>query len=103
MKKSILNLNIIVLLYFISNTKEDFCSDGEINISPLGKCRNLQDFLDGKDLSIKEENLFYLASYNNGKFEKNGYKLDIYKLNDTKLQSHNMRKSKLYIPNSCIE
>ena len=103
MKKSILNLNIIVLLYFISNTKEDFCSDGEINISPLGKCRNMQDFLDGKDLSIKEENLFYLASYNNGKFEKNGYKLDIYKLNDTKLQSHNMRKSKLYIPNSCIE
>ena len=70
MKKSILNLNIIVLLYFISNTKEDFCPDGEINISPLGKCRNLQDFIDGKDLSIKEENLFYLASYNNGKFEK---------------------------------
>jgi hypothetical protein len=103
MKKSILNLNIIFLLYFISNTKEDFCPDGEINISPLGKCRNLQDFIDGKDLSIKEENLFYLASYNNGKFEKNGYKLDIYKLNDTKLQSHNMRKSKLYIPNSCIE
>ena len=24
-------------------------------------------------------------------------------MNDTKLQSHNMRKSKLYIPTSCIE
>ena len=35
--------------------------------------------------------------------EKNGYKLEIFKLNDTKLQSHNKRKSKLYIPNSCIE
>ena len=75
----------------------------KINISPLGKCRNISDILEGRNISIKEENLFYLAANNGGKIEKNGYKLDIYKLNDTKLQSHNMRKSKLYIPISCIE
>ena len=93
----------ILLLYFIYYTKEDNCPDEEINISPLVKCKKIKDILEGRDLSMKEENLFYLSSNNNGKFEKNGYKFDIYKLNDTKLQSHIIRKSKLYIPNTCIE
>ena len=93
----------ILLLYFISYTKEDICPDEEINVSPLVKCKKIKDILEGRDLSMKEENLFYLSSNNNGKIEKNGYKLDIYKLNDTKLQSHNVRKSKLYMPNSCIK
>ena len=103
MKKSVFLFNIILLLYFISNSKEDICPEEEINISPLGKCRNISDILQGRNISIKKENLFYLAANNGGKIEKNGYKLDIYKLNDTRLQSHNMRKSKLYISNSCLE
>ena len=103
MKKSVFQFNIILLIYFISNSKEDICPEEEINISPLGKCRNISDILEGRNISIKKENLFYLAANNGGKIEKYGYKLDIYKLNDTKLQSHNMRKSKLYIPNLCLE
>ena len=47
--------------------------------------------------------LFYLAVNDKGKIKKNGYELDIYKLSDTKLQSHKMRKSKLYFPNTCLE
>ena len=96
-------INIILLLYFIINTKEDPCAEGEIGISPLGKCIKIKDILEGTNLSIKTENLFYLAANNEGKINKNNYKMEIYKLNDTKLQSHNMRKSKLYIPKSCME
>ena len=104
MKTPFLRLNFILLFFFISNSKEDICKEkGEINISPLGKCRNLVNILKGKDLSMKMENLFYLAAHNGGKIEKHGYKLDIYKLNDTRLQSHKMRKSKLYIPDSCLD
>ena len=104
MKKSYFKFNFILLLFFISNSNENICTEeGDIKISPLGKCINLEDFLEGRNTSIKVENLFYLAANNGGKIEKYGYKLDIYKLNDTKLQSHNMRKSKLYIPNSCLE
>ena len=104
MKTPFIKLNFILLFFFISNSKEDICKEnGEINISPLGKCRNLVNILKGKDLSMKMENLFYLAAHNGGKIEKHGYKLDIYKLNDTRLQSHKIRKSKLYIPDSCLE
>ena len=104
MKKSYFKFNFILLLFFISNSNENICTEeGDIKISPLGKCINLEDFLEGRNTSIKVENLFYLAANNGGKIEKYGYKLDIYKLNDTKLQSHNMRKSKLYIPKSCLE
>ena len=79
MKKSFFfKFNFIILLFFISKTKEDICPEEEINISPLGKCRNISDILEGRNLSIKEENLFYLAANNGGKIEKNGYKLDIY-------------------------
>jgi hypothetical protein len=52
---------------------------------------------------LKTENLLYLASTDERRIEKKGFELDILKLNDSKLHSHNMRKSKLYIPNSCIE
>ena len=70
MKKSVFRFNIILLLYFISNTKEDICPEEEINISPLGKCRNISDILGGRNISIKEENLFYLAANNGGKIKK---------------------------------
>ena len=99
----------IILINFVTVTKEDPCSGDVINISPLGKCKSLSDFLGDETLTIKTENLMYLASKDEGKIEiKNladeiDYKLEIYKLNDSKLQSHNMRKSKLYIPKSCLD
>ena len=95
-------IDIILILYLLSLTKEDICGEGEISISGLGKCKNITDILQNRDLNLKNKNLLYLASNNEGKIEKNGYKLEIYKLNDPKLQSHNMRKSKLYIPNTCL-
>ena len=95
--------NILILIFFISYTKEDVCSEGQISISALGKCKNITELLENEDLTLKTENLLYLASNNEGKIEKNGYKLEIFKLSDPKLQSHNIGKSKLYIPNSCLE
>jgi hypothetical protein len=96
-------LNILILLYFTKLTKEDICSFNEISISGLGKCLDIEDILFNEDLTLSTKNLLYLASNNEGKIEKNGYKLEIFKLNDTKLQSHNMKKSKLYIPESCMK
>ena len=100
----------IILINFVTVTKEDPCSGDVINISPLGKCKSLSDFLGDETLTIKTENLMYLASKDEGKIEIINsesnlidYKLEIYKLNDSKLQSHNMRKSKLYIPKSCLD
>ena len=102
--KPIIPLFIIFLFaYFITKTKEDLCPEDQISISALGKCKKIEDILEGRDLLLKSENLFYLATNDEGKIDKNGYKLEIFKLNDTKLQSHNMKKSKLYIPNSCME
>ena len=92
----------IFLLYFITLTKADICQEEYISISPLGKCVKIKDFLEDKTLSIKTMNLFYLAINNEGKIEKDEYKLFIYKLNDAKLQSNRMRKSKLYLPNTCL-
>ena len=92
----------ILLFQLISKTKQDLCPTGEISLSPLGKCKSITDFLEDENLTIKTENLIYLASNNEGKIEKDNYVLEIFKLNDTKLQSHRMRKSKLYIPDSCL-
>ena len=98
----LINIFNIFLLYFITLTKADICQEEYISISPLGKCVKIKDFLEDKTLTIKTMNLYYLAINNEGKIEKDGYKLFIYKLNDAKLQSHRMRKSKLYLPNTCL-
>ena len=103
MKYVFLLLNIFLFLFLFKSTSQDLCLDDDITISPLGKCSKIEDFLENENLTIKTENLFYLACNNEGKITKKGYQLEIYKLNDTKLQSHNMRKSKLYIPKSCME
>ena len=103
MKISYHIINIFLVLYFITITKEDICPEEYISVSGLGKCQKIKDILEDKTLLLRTENLFYLATNDEGKIEKNGYKLDIYKLNDTKLNSHKMRKSKLYIPKSCME
>ena len=103
MKLSIYKNHIILILLFIVISKEDICPTNQICISALGKCENMSKILEGDDLKLKTENLFYLSTNNEGRIEKDGYKLEIYKLNDTKLQSHNIRKSKLYIPKSCLE
>ena len=103
MKLSIYIFDLIIFLNYIVNTFEDICSEKEISISALGNCKNITDILDGKDLALKKSNLFYLSSNNEGRIEKGGYKLEIYKLNDTKLQSHNIRRSQLYIPKNCLD
>ena len=95
--------NALIMIFLIIFTNEDFCPEGQISISSLGKCKNITELLENEDLTLKTENLLYLASNNEGKIEKNGYKLEIFKLSDSKLQSHNIGKSKLYIPNSCLE
>ena len=93
----------IILINFVTVTKEDSCNGDKISISPLGKCKSITEFLGNESLTIKTENLMYLASNDGGKIEiPSKYKLEIYKLNDSKLQSHNMRKSKLYISKSCL-
>ena len=96
-------LNIFILIFFVSFSKEDVCPEGEISISELGQCKNIIDFLENENLNLDTQNLLYLASSNEGKIEKDGYKLEIFELNDEKLQSHNMIKSKLYFPNSCLK
>ena len=96
-------LSTILLLYSLTLTKEDTCGTGQISVSGLGKCKSIAALLRDDGLELKTQNLLYLASNNEGKIEKDGYKLEIYKLNDPKLQSHKMRKSKLYIPNTCFE
>ena len=95
----------LIFLYLISLTKEDPCGTGtrEMSVSALGKCKPITDVLGNKDLTLSKNNLLYLASENEGKFSKDGYELEIYKLSDPKLQSHNMKKSKLYIPSSCLK
>ena len=102
MKKFILFINIFIFSYFIAITKGDICPPEYISISALGKCKKIIDILEGKDLALKTENLFYLSNHNEGIVKKSGYRLEIFKLNDTKLQSHNARKSKLYISDTCI-
>ena len=103
MKSLFLMFFIILVLNFIIITNEDICGEGQISVSGLGKCHRIIDLLGDKNLNLKTENFYYLASNDEGKIQKNGYKLEIYKLNDPKLQSHNMRKSKLYIPNTCLK
>ena len=104
MKVFLIFFTTIILLNLVTVTKQAPCGTDEIRISPLGKCQALNAFLNDGNLNIKTENLIYLASNNEGIIKKeNAYKLEIFKLNDTKLQSHNMRKSKLYIPKSCLE
>ena len=103
MKSILYFLKTFLLLNILIITKEDICPENQISISGLGKCMDITDILENKDLKLKSENLFYLATNKEGKIQKNGFKINVYKLNDAKLQSHNMRKSKLYIPNSCFE
>ena len=104
MKISINILHTFLILYLINLTKAELCpADDYISISALGKCEKIKDILENKSLSIETMHLFYLAINDKGKIKKNGYELDIYKLSDTKLQSHKMRKSKLYFPNTCLE
>ena len=96
-------LNAILLLNSIKITFENLCPGDQINVAALIKCEKIEDFLLNEQFTLQTENLLYLASNNERIIEKSGYKLEIFKLNDPKLQSHNMRKSKLYIPNSCME
>ena len=102
MKNPHIILNVLLLFNLMIFSLSELCSDNQINIAALKKCISIDDFLQKETLQLQTINLLYLSS-NEKIIEKNGYKLEIFKLNDTKLQSHNKRKSKLYIPNSCLE
>ena len=103
MEKLYNTLTLILILHSIKITLEDICPDNKINIAALIKCETIEDVLLNESLPLKTENLLYLASNDERRIDKNGYLLEIFKLNDTKLLSHDMKKSKLYIPNSCLE
>ena len=95
---------IILLFILISMSKEDLCPDNQISINPLGtSCINIEDFLENANLTINNVNLKYLASNVQGKIEKNNYTLKIFKLDDKKLQSQNIKKSKIYISEKCMK
>ena len=102
MKKFYIILNIFFELSLITIIKGDSCLDDQISIS-TSECLSINDFLDDGDLTINTNNLHYLANNRDGKISKNGYKLEIYNLNDNGLQSHDLKISKLYIPNTCIQ
>ena len=103
MEKFYNTLTLILILHSIKITLEDICPDNKINIAALIKCETIEDILLNESLPLKTENILYLASNDERRIDKNGYLLEIFKLNDTKLLSHDMKKSKLYIPNSCLE
>ena len=94
---------IFIFLELFILSKEDNCPNNEISINPLNDlCKNINDILEEESLEIDLEYLYYLASNNQGIIEKSNYRLEIFKLNDEKLQSQNIKKSKLYIPESCL-
>ena len=104
MKDLLKTLKILTFLVLMTISKEDLCPDHQINIDALGSsCVDIDDIIEKEDLPLKEDNLLYLASNNKGIIEKNNYTLEIIKLNDDKLQSQNINKSKLYIPGTCLE
>ena len=104
MKDILKGFTLILFLTFITISKEDLCPDYKISIKALGtSCETIDDILENPELFLDNDNLLYLASIDNGKIEKNNYTLEIFKLNDDKLQSQNIKKSNLYIPKTCIE
>ena len=94
---------LILFFCLIASAKQDLCNEDQIIISNSEKCEKIIDILEFQNLTLEDDNLLYLALNNNGKIEKNGYKLEIFALNDIKLQSQNITESKLYISNSCLE
>ena len=50
MKVFLIFVATIILLNLITVTKQAPCGDDEIRISPLGKCKKLNDFLKFKSL-----------------------------------------------------
>ena len=97
-------LKLFLLFIFIGLSYEDTCPENQISINALGNdCKSIEDIIEKSDLEFDLDNLLYLASNNQGKIEKSNYTLEIYKLNDERLQSLNIKKSKLYIPESCMK
>ena len=104
MKDLLRVLKILLFLALMANSKEDLCPDHKINIDALGlSCIDIDDILEKEDLELNEDNLLYLATNNKGIIEKNNYILEIIKLSEDRLQSHNIKKSKLYISESCLK
>ena len=104
MKSVLKSIEILIFATLITVSKQDLCPNNEINIDPLGNiCVAIEDFLEKEDLLIKPDNLLYLATNNGGIINKNNYILEFFKLSDEKLQSFNLKKSKIYISDECLK
>ena len=104
MRELLNHINLLIFLILCARTKEDLCPTNQISIKPLGTtCKSIDDILENPELSIETNDLLYLAANNRGIIEKDNYRLEILKLNDERLQSHNIKKSKLFIPYSCMK
>ena len=104
MKPKLNAIRILLFVILITVSKQDLCPTNEINLDPLGnRCVAIEDFLEKDDLVIESNNLLYLATNNGGIINKNNYMLEIFKLSDEKLQSFNLKKSRIYISDTCLE
>ena len=102
MKLNFFILNFLFELSLIIIIKGDSCPENKISVSDT-ECESIENILEKENLIYEYSKLSYLSLNNNGKIYKNGYKLDIFKLNDADLRSHNIKKSHLYIPSSCLQ
>ena len=104
MKSVLKSIQLLLFVTLITVSKQDLCPTNEINIDPLGNiCVAIEDFLEKEDLAIEPDNLLYLATNDGGIINKDNYELQIFKLSDEKLQSFNLKKSRIYISDICLE
>ena len=102
MKDIIKLLKIILFLGYISLSLEACTNEDEISINALDNdCKKITEVIGNKDLPLTLDNLFVLAG--RGSINTGGYELKFYRLDDDDLQSHNIRKSNLYIPKTCMD
>ena len=97
-----MNLLQIFLFFALIGLSFEDCAANEIDINPIGgNCKAIVDVIGEENLEIDLDLLQYLASIKI--IQKNNYKLKFYNLNDDDLQSRNLAKSNLYIPQKCMD
>ena len=88
--KVLLKLFTVFLILSLFILSKEECSAGEIGISS-SSCESIDNILEKKELELGAINLIYLANTNEGKIEKDNYKLEI--LNLYKFKILNIAKS----------
>ena len=102
--KTFLYINIfLIFLSIFRFSNEYLCPENQLSINSLGtQCKNISDILQNEELIIPLKNLIYLATNNDGIIEKSNYFLQIFRLDDERLTNRNIKRSNLYIPQSCM-